>query len=51
MVVPVVEVRMAKLVDEGETVEMRLGIVMERTVRMVLGAASKCNVLPVPDEV
>jgi hypothetical protein len=51
MVVPAAEVRMAKLVAEEETVEMRLGIVMERTARVVLGAASRFNVLHVPDGV
>jgi hypothetical protein len=45
MVVPAVEVRMAKLVAEEETAEMRLGIVMERMERMALGAASKFNAL------
>jgi hypothetical protein len=51
MVVPAAEVRMAKLVAEEETAEVRLGIIMERTARMVLGAAGKFNVLPVPDGV
>ena len=45
------EVRMAKLVAEEGTVEMRRSIMMERTARMVLGAASKFNVLQVPDGV
>jgi hypothetical protein len=45
------EVRMAKLVAEEETVEMQLGIAMERTARMVLGAASKFNILQMPDGV
>ncbi len=49
MVVPAAEVRTAKLVAEEETVEMRLGIAMERTESMVLGAASKFTVLYVPD--
>jgi hypothetical protein len=51
MVVPVAEVRMAKLVAGEETAEMRLGIVMERTAKMVLGVASKFSVLPVPNGV
>ncbi len=45
------EVRMAKLVVEVEMAEMRLGIVMERMATMALGAASKFNVLQVPDRV
>jgi GTP cyclohydrolase III len=41
MVVPAVVERMVKLVEEGEMVEMRLGIGMERTARMEHEVASK----------
>jgi hypothetical protein len=50
MVVPAAEARMAKLVAEEETAGMRLGIIMERTAKMVLGAASKFNVFQCPTE-
>jgi len=51
MAVPAAEERMAKLVAGEETVEMQLGIIMAGTARTVLEAASKFNILPVPNGV